>query len=252
MKKILVFCNNEKSKKNIIFDLIKYLSSQKKDNYYFFVIDKDKKILNFLKKRKNKIIKNNLKDFSTKIKKYEFDWLLNLWSPVIFKKNFLNKFKNNLNLHPSYLPYNRGKDPYIWSIFNQTPMGVTIHKMNKKIDQGNYFVRKKIILQFPFSGFDLYEKSLLEIKRLFLKNWINIKNEKIKTNNYEKKMKLNLRKKLNKINLINLDNIKNIKIKKFILGALSQDFPKFKQQIKFKNKIFDVKVVLKKKRKNKL
>ena len=28
----------------------------------------------------------------------------------------LKKFKNNLNLHPSFLPYAKGKDPYVWTI----------------------------------------------------------------------------------------------------------------------------------------
>jgi hypothetical protein len=64
-------------------------------------------------------------------------------------------------------------------------------------------------------------------------------------------MKLNYRKDLHKINLINLDDIKNTKIKKFILGALSQDFPSFKQQIRYKKKIYDVKIIIKKKNKNK-
>ena len=43
-----------------------------------------------------------------------------------------------MNLHPSYLPYNRGKDPYVWSILNEKPFGTTIHEMNEKIDDGNY------------------------------------------------------------------------------------------------------------------
>ena len=54
-KKILIICSNEKSKKNVIFDLIEYLSSQKKDKYFFFVKDRDKKILKLLKKKKKKL-----------------------------------------------------------------------------------------------------------------------------------------------------------------------------------------------------
>ena len=250
-KNILVICYSERSKKKIVFNLIKYLSLQKKDVYHFLVLDKNKKIILFLKKNKKKIIKDNFKLFEKKLNKYEFDWLLNLWSPLIFKKDFLNKFKSNLNLHPSYLPYNRGKDPYVWSILNEKPFGTTIHEMNEKIDDGNYYVRKKFKLKFPLKGFDLYEKSLIETKKLFIQNWLKIKNKKIKPKSYEKKTKLNVRENLKKINLINLNDKKNIEIKRFILRVLSQNFPTFKQQVKFKSKIFDIEVILKKNKKNK-
>ena len=32
-----------------------------------------------------------------------------------------------VNLHPSYLPYNRGQYPNVWSIMDGTPAGVTLH-----------------------------------------------------------------------------------------------------------------------------
>eukprot|EP00392_Amoebophrya_sp_AT5.2_P019205 g19951.t1 len=42
--------------------------------------------------------------------------------------------KRIINLHISYLPYNRGADPNLWSILERTPPGVTIHH----IDEGPY------------------------------------------------------------------------------------------------------------------
>ena len=60
-----------------------------------------------------------------------------------FKKDFLIKFKNSLNMHPSYLPYNRGRDIYYFSIIDKTPIGICIHKMNEKVDGGKYFLTKK-------------------------------------------------------------------------------------------------------------
>ncbi len=67
-KKILVICYSEKSKKKIVFNLIKYLSLQKKDIYHFLVLDKNEEIILFLKKNKKKIIKDNFKLFKKKIK----------------------------------------------------------------------------------------------------------------------------------------------------------------------------------------
>ena len=51
---ILVICGSDNSKFNVSYDIIKYLSKLKIDNYYFLVVDKNKKILNFLKKKKKK------------------------------------------------------------------------------------------------------------------------------------------------------------------------------------------------------
>ena len=248
-KKILVICDDENSRINIVLNIIKYLSSQKKGDFYFLIPQKNKKILSFLKKKKKKIIKKEFKNFSKSIKTGQFDWLLNIWSSTIYKKDFLCKFKHNLNLHPSYLPYNRGKDPYIWSIVNQTPLGVTIHKMSEKIDYGDYYVRKKIKLSFPFTGFDLYQKSLAEIYKLFIKNWPKIRDETISLKKYNFKKKLNLRNDLKKINYIDLDRKKENKIKSFVMKILSQDFPTFKQQVKIENIIYDVNINLKKKNK---
>ncbi len=170
--------------------------------------------------------------------------MLSIWSPIIFKKEFLLKFNNNLNLHPSYLPYNRGKDPYIWSIINETPKGVSVHEMNEKIDSGKYYVRKKFNLKFPYTGQKLYEISLKENYKLFIKNWIKIKNKKILPKNFGKDSKLNLRSDLIKINLLNLDNKQNKVYRKFLLGCIAQDFKTLKQQIKLNNKIYNIKLSL--------
>jgi len=39
-----------------------------------------------------------------------------------------------INLHKSYLPYNRGANPNVWSIVEDGPAGVSIHYMTADID----------------------------------------------------------------------------------------------------------------------
>ena len=41
-----------------------------------------------------------------------------------------------LNLHASYLPYNRGSHPNFWSFVDNTPKGVTIHEIDKNRHAG--------------------------------------------------------------------------------------------------------------------
>lgn len=63
-----------------------------------------------------------------------------------------------LNLHLSYLPYNRGGNPNVWSIVDDTPAGVTIHWMDSGIDTGDIIAREKVQVEFSDTGKDLYEK----------------------------------------------------------------------------------------------
>jgi hypothetical protein len=247
-KKFLVIYGDDNSKINVSADILKYLNSlnDKNNEYYFCNTDKSKKL--------NKYIQKNLLNISfsvleKKIKKNEYDWLLSIWSSKIYKKIFLSKFKNNLNLHPSYLPYNRGKDPYVWATYNSTPIGVSIHEMSSKIDKGKIYLRKKIFLPFPFSSYQVYIKSLSEIKRLFILNWKKIKDKKIKLKKITYKTKLNLRKHLVQHTFLDLDKInsKNHNYKNLIMKILSCDFNhKNSLQIKINNNIFDTKIFMKK------
>jgi len=43
---------------------------------------------------------------------------------------------NILNLHPAYLPFNRGSHHSFWGIVDETPVGATIHWMVESLDAG--------------------------------------------------------------------------------------------------------------------
>ncbi len=241
--KILITCSSDKSEQNVALNIIKYLINKGKDDLTVCVLDNNKNIIRYLKSKKIFFVNKNIDFFLNKIKQNEFNWLLNLWGSRIFSQNFLNKFKNNLNIHPSFLPSNRGKDPYVWSIINETSKGVSLHKMDKTIDGGNIYIRKKLDLNFPIYGKNLYEASLKLSKTLFIQNWLKIRNEKIKPKKYTiKKIKVNKRINLLKTNIIDLDNQSFKKEKNFLLNILARDFKKFSLKIKYKKKLFNLKV----------
>jgi folate-dependent phosphoribosylglycinamide formyltransferase PurN len=243
---LLVICAGDRSNNSIALNCISHIYKQKKDKITIYLLDSNKEISKFANKNKIKIIKKNFNSFIKNIKKNQFDWLLNIWGHKILKKDFLKKFKSNLNLHPSYLPYNRGRDPYYFSIIDNTPIGVCIHRMDQTVDGGKYFIRKKIIIKFPTTAGVIFNQSLYQIKKLFLKNWLKIRNKKIKLKKFEPKVKkINKRKSFIKNNFLILDDKKNIKEKNFVLNCLAQDFPFLKQQIKLYGKIYDCKIILK-------
>src|SRR3989344_3288025 len=63
----------------------------------------------------------------------------------ILHTEFLHLFpKGCLNIHPAYLPYNRGAYPNVWSIIDTTPAGVTIHYIDEAVDTGGIVAQAEI------------------------------------------------------------------------------------------------------------
>lgn len=53
---------------------------------------------------------------------------------------------NAVNLHNSFLPWNRGADPSLWSIVDRTPRGVTLHYMVSSLDKGPVICQRLVPL----------------------------------------------------------------------------------------------------------
>lgn len=49
-----------------------------------------------------------------------------------------------VNLHISYLPYNRGAHPNFWSWIDGTPAGVTLHEIDPGLDTGPIIAQEKL------------------------------------------------------------------------------------------------------------
>lgn len=73
-----------------------------------------------------------------------------------------------INLHISYLPWNRGAHPNFWSYWDDTPKGVTIHLMDEGIDTGNILIQELVELKGTLrETHSQLESAILE---LFMKN----------------------------------------------------------------------------------
>lgn len=114
------------------------------------------------------------------LKKMDLDLIILAWWPYILKESLLEIPKIGcLNFHPSYLPYNKGKDPNFWAIAEDTPFGVSLHFVNMKIDSGNIAFQSAIDKSWEDTGKTLYERALKEIVKLFKDNFQQIKSGKI-------------------------------------------------------------------------
>lgn len=76
-----------------------------------------------------------------------------------------------LNLHISYLPYNRGSDPNHWSFVDNTPSGVTIHEIDSGVDTGPIICQKYVNFDRGEKTFsETYNRLRAEIEQLFAAN----------------------------------------------------------------------------------
>lgn len=80
-----------------------------------------------------------------------------------------------INLHISYLPWNKGADPNFWSVYDGTPKGVTIHLVDCKLDTGAILVQRKILFKLEEETLATsYNKLQQAIFDLFKQSWPGI------------------------------------------------------------------------------
>ncbi len=81
-----------------------------------------------------------------------------------------------LNLHMSYLPWNRGSSPNFWSHVDGTPKGVTIHLISAGLDKGEILFQKELEFDVNKETFSsTYDCLMREMIQLFKDNWQSIK-----------------------------------------------------------------------------
>lgn len=167
----------------------------------FLGYNKNKTSLISFIKSKNWKIKNHNKTINY-FQIYKHDLIISFGYKKIIKKELLKKIKKPIiNLHISYLPYNRGSHPNFWSHIEETPSGVSIHKITEKLDSGPILFQKKISFNLKDKKQDTFRKTykilFKEIEKLFKKNFDKIvsgnyklKNQAYKQSTYHSKSEL--------------------------------------------------------------
>ena len=101
-------------------------------------------------------------------KTHKFDLTLSYTYRYILTREILETLGGNVvNLHNSYLPWNRGADPNLWSIVENTPRGVTLHYMDTGLDKGAIIAQKLVGKDVGETLRSSYEKLDKEAKKLF-------------------------------------------------------------------------------------
>lgn len=136
------------------------LSTQKKNSYL-------KKLISILQENKNdNVILLNKKITKTFIKKKKINFLVSFHNSQILKQNIISLLNNNcINFHCSLLPQARGSYPILWAAYKNLQFGVSIHRIDRYLDNGNILFQKKIKLnknQTLKSAYNLHELTIIK------------------------------------------------------------------------------------------
>lgn len=161
MKNIVYACNNRNG-----YLVLKELKKQNVNIEYLILHPKeDLKYYDEIKSEAN-LEKEKIFFWGKNCKDYIIEKLKDKKSSILFSVNFAYKipkeilclFQLPINLHTSYLPYNKGANPNVWSIIDKTPAGVSIHKMTDNIDGGEILFQEEIEVNSYDTGKTVYEK----------------------------------------------------------------------------------------------
>jgi methionyl-tRNA formyltransferase len=110
------------------------------------------------------------------IQGYSPDFIVSYGYRHIIKRDVLDNYKNKvINLHVSYLPWNRGADPNFWSFIENTPKGVTIHYIDEGIDTGDIIAQKTVSFSRNETLQTSYNQLQNEIQALFKEIWFEFR-----------------------------------------------------------------------------
>lgn len=174
--KIILFAYNFKHKKSVdfIYKLVEqniFIDAIVAADY--FKIKRSKKLINFSsflscnehpKDVANKlnipyyVLSHDSDEILALVNKYSIDLGI-IAGARILRYKIIQIFKRGIiNFHPALLPQCRGVDSMFWSIYNNYPLGVTSHLINKKIDCGKLILKTKIKLSLDDNLFSINKK----------------------------------------------------------------------------------------------
>lgn len=111
------------------------------------------------------------------IKNVKADFIISYGYRHIIRPPVISVYGSRIiNLHISYLPYNRGSDPFIWACLEGNPIGVSIHQIDEGLDTGNILAQRLVSVDFKKDTFVTgYNRLRGELECLFAEKWFDIR-----------------------------------------------------------------------------
>lgn len=118
--------------------------------------------------------KDVIKDSSTQalLRDLNVDYIFGIHYPYIIPTEILNVPKVGfLNLHPAYLPFNKGWNTPSWAILDNSIYGATLHFMSEKLDEGDIVHQKKMEAYAHDTANTLYARVLKLEEEVFYESF---------------------------------------------------------------------------------
>ena len=116
----------------------------------------------------------------------DLDFLISIHFHYIFPPEILSITKTPLlNLHPAFLPFNRGWHTPSWAILDDTPYGASLHIVDSGIDTGDIIMQEQVKVLPCDTANSLYQKVLKAELDVFKTAW-----PALRCGNYEMKKQI--------------------------------------------------------------
>lgn len=99
---------------------------------------------------------------------YMVDYIFGIHFPFIIKPPVLEAPNIGfLNLHPAYLPFNKGWHTPTWAILDNSKYGATLHFMTEELDAGDIVAQTEVAIEPHYTANQLYQLVLDTEEDLF-------------------------------------------------------------------------------------
>lgn len=102
----------------------------------------------------------------------DLDLIVSIHYPYILPAELLSAARlGAVNLHPAFLPYNRGWHTPSWALLEGTPIGATLHFMDRGVDTGDIIHQKRLEPLPGDTADSLYQRLKLLELAVFREAW---------------------------------------------------------------------------------
>jgi methionyl-tRNA formyltransferase len=146
-----------------------------------FLGDKENKLITFLKSCGEDVLNTSEKIDPGFLLEHQVEFVVSYGYRHIIRQAVLDVLPGRIiNLHISYLPWNRGADPNFWSAIDDTPKGVSIHQVDAGLDTGPILLQKQVVFSDDESLRSSYALLSDGIEHLFMNHWPELRNLTLK------------------------------------------------------------------------
>jgi len=109
------------------------------------------------------------------LKSLKADFIITVYWAHLLSSEVISCAVDTVNFHPALLPVNRGWFPHVHSIIDGSPLGVTLHRIDKNADTGPIWTQKEVNMSQFDTAKTIYDRLQNEMVNLFSENWPDIK-----------------------------------------------------------------------------